>query len=135
MEANSILVVAKSGRNAAVKAMEDSGFAALRSGLGVAPGKYKFVTPASENIYAVKPIESAKGKFGLTLVAGTLTGAEDHNKEVNNVYGLTASDKQFVVTKDQWDAIEPNQTYEIVVNDKSRIQSIALASVEVLATA
>lgn len=132
---NQIQVISKAGRNAAVAAMETAGFAALRSGLGVSPGKYQFTTPNNENIYATKPIESAKGKFGLTLVSGTLKGAEEHNKDVNNVYGLTSSDKQFVVTLDQFLAIEPNQSYEVVINDKSRIASMTLVSAETLVTA
>lgn len=134
MESNSIQVTNKTGRNAAVVAMEQSGFAALRSGLGVMPGKYSFSTPNSEEIYATKPIESAKGKFGLTLVSGTLKGADDHNKETNLSFGLTPADKQLVVTYDQWLQIEPNQAYDVVVNDKGRIASITLASAEVLAT-
>jgi len=135
MNANEITVASRSNRNAAVAAMETAGFGALRSGLGVAPGKYIFKTPNSEDIYATKPVQSAKGKFGLTLVSGTLTGSEAHNKDVNNAYGLTSSDKQFIVTMDQWLAIEPNQAYEVVVNDKSRIASITLVSEEALVTA
>ena len=134
MELNTVITVTKADRNAAVQAMEASGFGALRSGLGVAPGKYKFVTPNSEAIFGTKPVESAKGKFGLTLVAGTLTGAEASNSSVSLTYGLGATDKQMVITLDQWLAIEPNQTYDIVVNAQSRISSIALVSANVLET-
>lgn len=136
MENNTIISVSKADRAAKIKEMETAGFGALRSGLGVPAGKYKFTTPNNEAIYALKPITAGSGqKYGLTLVAGTLIGQEDVNKSVNNVYGLTATDKQFVVTVDQFNAIEPNQTYDIVINEKSRIQSLALASVEVLAEA
>lgn len=134
MELNAVVTVSKSERNAAVAAMETAGFGALRSGLGVAPGKYTFTTPNSEAIFGTKAVESAKGKFGLTLVAGTLKGAEAHNSSVNVTYGLGATDKQMVITLDQWLAIEPNQSYEITVNAQSRIGSIALVSNQVLAT-
>jgi len=135
MENNQIVIATKADRTKLVAEMEKAGFAALRSGLGVSPGKYVFTTPNSESIYATKPIESAKGKFGLTLVAGVLKGSEAHNSDVNNTYGLTAADKQFVVTLDQFLAIEPNQSYEVVINDKSRIASMTLVSEETLETA
>ena len=135
MENNKVIPTNKAGRAAVVTAMETAGFAALRSGLGVIPGKYTFSTPDNENIYGVKPVQSAKGKFGLTLVAGTLKGAEDKNKAVNNTYGLGDTDKQFVVTLDQFQAIEPNQVYDVVVGENGRISSLVLASTEVLAEA
>lgn len=131
-------VFKKSEISAKVAEMEKAGFPALRSGLGVPAGKYQFSTPNSESIYATKPIESAKGKFGLTLVAGTLKGFDESNKSVQDVnitFGLTAADKQFVVTLDQLQAIDPNQTYDVVINDKGRIASIVLASKEVLTEA
>lgn len=136
MENNAIISVSKADRAAKIKEMETAGFSALRSGLGVPAGKYKFTTPNNEAIYALKPITAGSGqKYGLTLIAGTLIGQEEHNKSVNNVYGLTATDKQFVVTVDQFNAIDPNQSYDVVINEKSRIQTLVLSSVEVLAEA
>lgn len=132
MEVNKVNKVSKANRSTAIAALETAGFAALRSGLGVMPGKYQFKTPDSEDIYGTKAVKSAKGSFGLTLVAGTLTGNEDKNKSVSNTYGLADTDKQFIVTLDQFNTIEPNQTYDIIVGENGRISSLTLVSTEVL---
>lgn len=130
--AKDVKVLGKAQRNAALSAMETAGFPALRSGLGLPAGKYLMTTENSENIYAVKPITTAKGKFGLTLVACTIKGAEAHNQSLSNKYGFGTTDKQCVVTADQFNAIEPNQAYNVTINDKGRIAEIVSASEETL---
>lgn len=128
-----IIAATKATMSTVLNSAEKAGFGGLRSGLGVMPGKYTFTTPNSENIFAIKALETKEQKkFALTLVAGTLAGAEDHNKDVKINYGLTEADKQMVLTVEQWTQIDPNQVYDVVVNDKSRIASIAVQSAEVL---
>lgn len=111
-----------------VAALDRDGFAPLRSGLGVPPGKYQFTSGNAEVIFAIKPIETAKGKFGLTLIAGTLKGAEPTTQHINNVYGLESTDKQMVVTLDQFMGVEQNQTYNVTVGANFRIADFVLAS-------
>jgi hypothetical protein len=113
-------------------AVEAKGFSALRAGLGLASGNYTLTTPNSEDIFGIKEVTSAKdGKgYALTMVAGTVTGADDANTHVSTVFGLGDKDRQLVVTVDQWQAIDPNQSYTMVVNDKGRIASISLVSEE-----
>ncbi|ALL05583.1 hypothetical protein AQ505_08815 [Pedobacter sp. PACM 27299] len=118
---NEIKVLNKADRMNRVKALESAGFPSLRSGLGVDDGMCQFFTPDDENIYATKAITIAKDNFGLTLVAGILKGAEPHNRDVNNSYGLTATNKQFVITCDHFMIIEPNQSYEVgVLNGRAK---------------
>ena len=126
---NEIKVLNKADRMSGVKALESAGFPALRSGLGVPNGKYFFITPNSEQIYATKAISTAKGNFGLTLVAGTLTGTDSENKDVNITYGLSITDKQFVVTYDHFMVIEPNQSYNVEVLN-GRVKSLFMAEVD-----
>lgn len=127
MEIGKVTSVPASQRNAAVQALDGQGYSPLRSGLGVPPGDYLFISADTEAIHAVKPIETAKGKFGLTLVAGTLKG-QGANASISNVYGFGASDKQMVVTLDQWNGIERNQTYSVTVGANGRASDFKLAT-------
>lgn len=136
MELNSITIVGNAKKAAGLKKLDMAGFAPLRSGLGVPEGKYIFTSQAGEQVFAIKPVQSAAGKqYGLTLVAGTLKGIDANNKHVSEVFGLTASDKQMVVTADQWNAIEPNKSYEVTVSAKARIESIVAITAPVSAPA
>jgi hypothetical protein len=97
----------------------------LRSGLGLAPGAYKFKTPASEDIFHVKEVVSGKGeKWAITLVAGTVSNSAGFSK----TFGLGDKDPQMGVTVDQWQGIDPNQEYNLIINEKGRVQSLLLAS-------
>lgn len=115
---------------AALAASEAKGFSALRSGLGLAPGDYKFTTPNNEDIFGVKEVKSNKdGKqYALTIVAGTVS-----NGTTTATFGLGDKDRQMVVTLDQWNAIEPNQSYDLTIDKNGRIASVVLVSEEVLA--
>lgn len=126
---NEIKVLNKADRLNGVKALESAGFPALRSGLGVANGKYSFITPNNEQIYATKAISTAKGNFGLTLVAGTLKGIEADNRDINITYGLSTTDKQFVVTYDHFMVIEPNQSYSVEVFN-GRVKSLFMVEAD-----
>lgn len=134
MEIGKVTAVPAGQRTAAVQALDSTGFSPLRSGLGVPAGEYIFTSADADAIHAVKPIQTAKGKFGLTLVAGTLKGTGD-NASVSNVYGFGASDKQMVVTLDQWNGIERNQTYNVTVDANGRAKEIKLASGDSLSVA
>lgn len=116
---------------AALTSAEAAGARTLRSGLGLAPGAYKFKTPNSEDIFHVKEVVSGKGeKWAITLVAGTVS-----NEHMSKTFGLGDKDPQMGLTVDQWQGIDPNQEYDLIINDKGRVQSIVLASAEVLQTA
>ena len=126
---NEIKVLSQADRLNGVKALESAGFPALRSGLGVADGKYQFTTPNNEQIYATKAISTPKGNFGLTLVAGVLKGSEAHNRDVSLAYGLTPADKQFVVNYEYFMLVNPNQIYAVDVLN-GRVKSLAPFQVE-----
>lgn len=97
----------------------------LRSGLGLAPGEYTFKTPASEDIFHVKEVVSGKGeKWAITLVAGTVSNKAGFTK----TFGLGDKDAQMGVSVDQWQGIDPNQEYDLLINEKGRVQSLLLAS-------
>jgi len=123
---NEIKVLNKAERMNGIKALESAGFPTLRSGLGVPNGKYLFFTPNNEQIYATKAISTAKGNFGLTLVAGALKGMDADNRDVNITFGLTATDKQFVVMYDHFMQIEPNQSYDVEVLN-GRVKTLTMA--------
>lgn len=130
METGKVTAVPAAQRSQAVQALDGAGFSPLRSGLGVPAGDYIFTSADAEAIHAVKPIETAKGKFGLTLVAGTLKGT-GQNASISNVYGFGASDKQMVVTLDQWNGIERNQSYTVKVGENGRASDFKLATAEI----
>lgn len=97
----------------------------LRSGLGLAPGNYTFKTPNAEDIFAIKEVRSGKGEdWAITLVAGTVS----NDKGFSKTYGLGERDNQLGVTVDQWLGIDPNQEYDMIINEKGRVQSLLLAS-------
>ena len=100
----------------------------ITSGLGVSPGKFTFATPNAAEIFGCKPVESAKGKFNLTFVSGTLKGAEASNKSTEKTFDLEKS--LFVVSSDQWEKMLPNQRYDVVITDKGRVGSVALIAGE-----
>ncbi|MBC8052149.1 MAG: hypothetical protein H7Y13_03725 [Sphingobacteriaceae bacterium] len=130
---NEIKVLNKAERMNGVKALESAGFPAIRSGLGVPNGKYLFTTPNSEQIYATKAISTAKGNFGLTMIAGVLKGKDAESQEVNIRYGLTTIDKQFVVTYDHFMLVEPNQAYDVEVLN-GRVKTLSLVQADVIDT-
>jgi len=109
--------------------VEAKGARTLRSGLGLAPGNYSFKTPNAEDIFHIKEVRSGKGEdWAITLVAGTVTGKDATNKHVSKTFGLGDKDAQLGVTVDQWQAIDPNQEYDMIINEKGRVQSLLLAS-------
>jgi beta-galactosidase GanA len=115
----------KSEQNAALAAVEAKGARTLRSGLGLAPGNYTFKTPDSEDIFHIKEVRSGKGEdWAITLVAGTVS----NDKGFSKTFGLGDKDAQMGVTVDQWQGIDPNQVYDMVINEKGRVQSLLLAS-------
>jgi len=120
----------KSEQAAALAAVEAKpGMRVLRSGLGLAPGAYIFKTPDAEDIFHIKEVKSAKGEdWAITLVAGTVSGASKENAHVSKTFGLSDRDAQLGVSVDQWQGIDPNQVYDMIINDKGRIQSVLLAS-------
>jgi hypothetical protein len=129
MELNAVNPVTKTERASALSKSTQAGFNPLLGGLGVIAGKYKFITPNSENIFATKGVQSGNGnRYCLTLVAGSLIGAEDHNRTVSQTFGLRPVDKQMVVTVEQWMKIDANQTYDVIVNEKGRISKLDLVS-------
>ena len=115
------------GRKAMISGISKSlGANPITSGVGVQPGKYKFITPPTALIFGCKPVDSTKGKFNLTFVAGTLCGIETDNKSIEKTFDL---EKQlFVIPLNDWEKILPNQRYEVLINDRGRVATLAILS-------
>ena len=129
---NEIKILTAAQRKDGLTAMEKAEFRTIRSGLKA--GKYRFVT-SSGSIYGLKPITSKDGrKWGLTIVAGVLTGVDAGNSHVHDVYGLGENDKQLVFTSDQFMEIVENQTYDLVANEKGRVASITPINVNIVSS-
>jgi hypothetical protein len=117
-----IKIVTALQRKAGLTSMDKAQFKTIRS--GQIPGKYVFVT-GSGSIYGLKPITANNGKkWGLTIVAGVLTGSEPATSHVNESFGLGDMDAQLVFTADQFLSINENQTYDLVINEKGRVGSV-----------
>ena len=117
----------KAEANAALIALEKSNpkVRTLRSGLGLAPGAYTFKTSDSEDIFHIKEVKAGNGDdWAITLVAGTVSNEGGFSK----TFGLGDKDAQMGLTVDQWQAIDPNQVYDMIINEKGRVQSLLLAS-------
>lgn len=123
-------VVSFSEKNDALNAMVKNGYSPLQSGLGVPAGTYKFMTDAKQDIYGIRPVTAkASGiKFGLTLIAGTLEGADAKTQGILKQFGLSSSEAQMVVTADQWNTIKPDSAYTMVINEKGRVDSVTSLS-------
>ena len=127
----------KSQLTTELKASNAKGFNSIVNGLGLMPGKYIFTTAPAEDIFGIKEVVGKDDrKWALTMVAGTLKGAEESNASVNNSYGIGDTDRQFVVTADTCLQLKPDQSYDVVINDKFKVGSItprvAVASTELL---